>query len=114
MDEISCSAPTTICELRDGYYRTSVIAPEELGIQRCEKADVVGGSAQENAEITKAILAGEERGPKRDIVLLNAGAALFVAGAAETIADGVRLAAETIDSGAAERAMQAYIAESNK
>jgi len=114
MDEISCSAPTTICELREGYYRTSVITPEKFGIQRCEKADVVGGSAQENAAITKAILAGEERGPKRDIVLLNAGAALFVAGAAETIADGVRLAAETIDSGAAERAMQAYIAESNK
>ncbi|MBQ9042656.1 MAG: anthranilate phosphoribosyltransferase [Eggerthellaceae bacterium] len=114
MDEISCSAPTTICELRDGYYRTSVIAPEDFGLARCEKADVVGGTAEENAQITRDILSGAERGPKRDIVLLNAGAALFVAGAAETIADGVALAAQTIDSGAAKRTMEAYIAASNE
>ncbi len=114
MDEISCSAPTTICELREGYYRTSVIEPEDFGIERCLKSDVVGGTAEENAQITRDILAGVERGPKRDIVLLNAGAALFVAGAAESIADGVHLAVKTIDSGAAQRALETYIAESNK
>lgn len=114
MDEISCSAPTTICELHDGYYRTGVIEPEDFGIERCEKADVAGGTAEENAQITRDILAGKEHGPKRDIVLLNAGAALFVAGAAKSIEDGVSLAAETIDSGAALRAMETYIAESNK
>lgn len=114
MDEISCSAPTTICELREGYYRTSAIAPEDFGIARCAKSDVVGGTPEQNAAITRAILAGEQRGPKRDIVVLNAGAALFVAGAAETIDDGVRLAAKTIDSGAAQQAMETYIAASNR
>ncbi len=114
MDEISCSAPTTVCELRDGYYRTSVITPEDFGIARCTKADVIGGTAEENARITRDILAGREQGPKRNIVLLNAGAALFVAGAAESIDEGVRKAAESIDSGAAQRAMETYITESNK
>ncbi len=114
MDEISCSAPTTICELRDGYYRTGVIAPEDFGVARCEKADVTGGTAEENAQITRDILSGAERGPKRDIVLLNAGAALFVAGAAESIAEGVAKAAEAIDSGEAERIMRAYVAASNE
>ena len=114
MDEISCSAPTTICELREGYYRTSVIAPEDFGMSRCEKADVVGATAEENAQITRDVLAGVERGPKRDIVLLNAGGALFVAGAADTIADGVKLAVDTIDSGAALRALETYVIESNK
>jgi len=114
MDEISCSAPTTVCELRDGYYRSSVIAPEDFGIARCSKNDVAGGTAEENALITRAILAGEERGPKRDIVLLNAGAALFTAQAAPTIGEGIELAAATIDSGAALRTLEAYIAASNE
>lgn len=114
MDEISCSAPTTICELRNGYYRTSVITPEDFGIERCAKEDVIGGTAEENAQITRDILAGKEQGPKRNIVLLNAGAALFVAGAAESIEEGVHKAAESIDSGTAQRAMETYIAESKK
>ena len=114
MDEISCSAPTTICELREGYYRSSSIEPEDFGIARCQKSDVVGGTPQENAQTTRNILNGSERGPKRHIVMLNAGAALFVAGAAESIAEGVERAAELIDSGAAENAMLAYIAASNE
>jgi anthranilate phosphoribosyltransferase len=113
MDEISASAPTTVCELRDGYYRTSTIQPEDFGLERCQKSDVVGGTPEENAQTTRDILAGAERGPKRTIVLLNAGAALFVGGAAETIADGVRLAGELIDSGKALATMEAYIAASN-
>lgn len=114
MDEISVSAPTTICELRDGYYRTSVIAPEDFGIARCQKADIVGGTPEENAQITRDILGGVEKGPKRDIVLMNAGAALFIAGKAATIAEGIKLAQETIDSGAALETMKAYIAASNR
>ncbi len=114
MDEISVSAPTTICELRDGYYRTSVIAPEDFGIARCQKADIVGGTPEENAQITRDILGGVEKGPKRDIVLMNAGAALFIAGKAATIAEGIKLARETIDSGAALETMKAYIDASNR
>ena len=114
MDEISASAPTTICELRNGYFRTSVIAPEDFGFERCEKADVVGGTPEENAQTTRDILAGTERGPKRTIVVLNAGAALFVAGAAPTIADGVALAETLIDSGAASATLEAYIETSNR
>ncbi len=114
MDEISVSAPTTICELRDGYYRTSVIAPEDFGIARCQKADIVGGTPEENAQITRDILGGVEKGPKRDIVLMNAGAALFITGKAATIAEGIKLAQETIDSGAALETMKAYIAASNR
>ena len=113
MDEISASAPTTICELRDGYYRTSTIKPEDFGLERCQKSDVEGGTPEQNAQTTREILSGTERGPKRTIVLLNAGAALFVGGAAETIADGVRLAAELIDSGKALATMEAYITASN-
>ena len=113
MDEISCSAPTTICELREGYYRTSIIAPEDFGIQRCAKSDVVGGTPEQNAQITRDILQGTEHGPKRDITIMNAGAALFVAGAADSIEQGVKLAGETIDSGAALLTMERYIAASN-
>ena len=113
MDELSMSAPTTICELRDGYYRTSVVTPEDFGFARCEKSDVRGGTPAENAQTTRDILAGVERGPKRDIVVLNAGAALFTAGAAASIAGGVKLAAETIDSGKALATLEAYIAATN-
>ena len=114
MDEISASAPTTICELRDGYYRTSVIAPEDFGFERCRKTDVLGGTPEENAQTTRDILSGAERGPKRTIVLMNAGAALFTARVAPTIADGVERAAELIDSGAAMQVLEDYIAASNR
>lgn len=114
MDEISMSAPSTICELRNGYYRTSVIAPEDFGFTRCQKADVVGGTPEQNAQTTRDILSGVERGPKRDIVVMNAGAALFTAGIAESIQEGVEKAAELIDSGKALEALEAYIAASNE
>lgn len=101
MDEISMSAPTTVCELKGGYYRTTVIKPEDFGFARCAKEELVGGTPEENAEVTRAILAGTETGPKRDAVLMNAGAALFVAGKADSIADGVELAkAKIADLGA--------------
>ena len=113
LDEISLSAPTTICEIRDGWYRTSVITPEEFGFERCTKDDLKGGTPAENAEITKKILKGEERGPKRQAVCLNAGAALYIAGKAESIEKGVRMAEELIDSGAALRKLEEFITCSN-
>ena len=114
MDEVSLSAPTTACELRDGYYRTTVIRPEDFGLARCKKADLLGGTPEENAATVRAILAGEERGPKRDAVLLNTGCALFVAGAAPDIAAGVELARAQVESGAAARVLDALVEGSNR
>ena len=101
LDEISVSAPTKICEFRDGYYRDLVICPEDFGLKTASREEIVGGTPEENAQTTRDILAGKITGAKRDIVLMNAGAGLFVAGKAESIEDGVRLAAELIDSGKA-------------
>ena len=101
LDEISVSAPTKICEFRDGYYRDLVIRPEDFGLKTASREEIVGGTPEENAQTTRDILAGKITGAKRDIVLMNAGAGLFVAGKAESIEDGVRLAAELIDSGKA-------------
>ena len=98
LDEISASAPTTICEIRDGFYWSSVIQPEDFGLTRGTKDEIVGGTAADNAEITRGILNGTITGTKRNIVLLNAGAALYVAKVADSLADGIRLAAELIDS----------------
>lgn len=113
LDEISLSAPTTICEFRDGWYKVYTIAPEDFGLTRCQKSDLVGGSPAENAQITRDILNGA-KGPKRDAVLLNAGAALYIGGKAETLAQGVTLAAELIDSGKAARTLQGLIDVSNR
>ena len=114
LDEISASAPTAVCEFRDGWCRKSVIAPEDFGLARCAKADLVGGTPAENAAITRAILSGEERGPKRTAVLLNAGAALVIGGKAEGMEAGIRLAGELLDSGAATRTLEKVIEVSNR
>ena len=100
LDEISVSAPTTVCEFDNGAYKTYTIQPEDFGLQRAQKSDIVGGTPAENAQITLDILSGV-KGPKRDIVLLNAGAGLYIAEQANSLAEGVKLAAELIDSGAA-------------
>lgn len=112
LDEISVSAPTTVCEFGDGNYKTYVIKPEDFGLHTGKKEDLVGGSPQENAEITKAILDGE-KGAKRDAVLLNAGAGLYVAGKADSMQKGVEMAAELIDSGAAKKKLEEFIRVSN-
>ena len=112
LDEISLSAPTTVCEFRDGWMKNYVITPEQFGISRCKKEDLVGGTPEENAEITRRILAGE-KGPKRDTVLLNAGAALYIGGKADSFANGIALAAELIDSGKAAAVLDKLIALSN-
>ena len=112
LDEISLSAPTTVCEFKDGWMKNYVITPEQFGLKRCTKQDLVGGSPAENAEITKSILAGE-KGPKRDAVLMNAGAALYIGGKAESMAEGIKLAAELIDSGKATKTLEKLISISN-
>lgn len=104
LDEISLSAPTTLCEIRDGWFRSRVVTPEEFGLVRCKKEDLRGGTPAENAAITRAILNGQP-GPKRDAVLLNAGAALYIGGKAPDMAAGVELAARLIDSGLARQTL---------
>ena len=112
LDEISLSAPTKVCEMRDGWYKTRIITPEEFGFERCTKDDLKGGTPEENATITRAILDGE-KGHKRNAVLMNAGAALYIASKAESMADGVKLAAELIDSGEAKKTLEKIMAISN-
>jgi anthranilate phosphoribosyltransferase len=101
LDEISISAPTHICEFKDGWYRSTTIAPEDFGLARGTKADIKGGDPAENAAILRSILAGKEKGAKRDAAVLNAGAALVIAQKADTLADGVKQAEALIDSGKA-------------
>ncbi len=113
MDEVSASAPTTVCELRDGFYRTFEIKPEDFGLARGTKEEIVGGSPQENAEITRGILNGTITGAKRDIVLMNAGCALYAGKAAASIEEGVKLAAHLIDSGAALETLEKVAKVSN-
>ena len=97
LDEISLSAPTKICEIRDGWYKTFVAAPEDFGLERCTREDLRGGTPEENAKITLSILSGAE-GHKRNAVLMNAGAALYIGGKAGSMKEGIALAAELIDS----------------
>ena len=111
VDEISISAPTSVCEFDNGWYKTYTITPEEFGLKRAQKSDVVGGSAEENAKITLDILNGAA-GPKRDIVLLNAAAGLYIAKKADTLSDGVKLADELISSGAALKKCEEFRKES--
>ncbi|MDD8047994.1 MAG: anthranilate phosphoribosyltransferase [Thomasclavelia sp.] len=112
LDEISCSAPTTVCEVKNGKYDKYVIKPEDFGIKRCKKEDLVGGTPQQNAHITTEILKGK-KGPQRDAVLMNAGAGLYVAGKVDTIKEGIDLAAKLIDEGKAYQKLQAFIKASN-
>ena len=112
LDEISLSAATKICEIKDGYYRTFTISPEDFGFKKCSKKELEGGDPEENAKITRDILAGAQ-GPKTDAVLLNAGAALYVAGKADSIEDGIKLAREVIASGKATETLEKFIEVSN-
>ena len=114
LDEISMCAPTSVCEIRDGKFTSYEITPEQFGYERCEKGALTGGTPAENAEITKAILKGEEKGPKRQAVCLNAGAALYIAGKAASIEEGVNLAESLIDNGAALKKLEEFVEETNK
>ncbi len=114
LDEISMCAPTVVCEIKDGWFQSYELTPEQFGYERCSKSELTGGSPQENAEITKAILEGREKGAKRQAVCLNAGAALYITGKAETIEQGVRMAESLIDDGSALRKLEEFITESNR
>ncbi|MBO6047412.1 MAG: anthranilate phosphoribosyltransferase [Erysipelotrichaceae bacterium] len=112
-DEITSSADTFVCEIYDGSYRSYMLTPEQFGMKRCKKEDLIGGSPKDNADITLKILKGE-KGPRRDTVLMNAGAGLFVGGKAATIGEGIKMAAELIDSGAAYAKLEDFIRLSNE
>ena len=114
MDEVSPSCETTVCELRDGFYRTIVMRPEDFGMTRGEKSEIVGGTPEENAAVTKGILKGEIRGTRRNAVLLNAGCAIYAANKAESIADGIKIAEEMIDSGRALEVLDQFVRVSNE
>ena len=112
LDEISLSAPTKICEIKDGWFKSHTIKPEDFGFERCTKDDLKGGTPAENAQITRDILSGAQ-GHKRNAVLLNAGAALYIGGKADSVKSGVELAAEIIDSGKALETLEKLIEVSN-
>lgn len=113
LDEISLSAPTLICEYKNGWLKQYEITPEQFGFKRCTKDDLLGGTPQENAAVTRGILSGEIQGHKRNTVLLNAGAAIYIGNKADSFEEGVKLAAELIDSGKALQALENAIAASN-
>ena len=113
LDEISLSAPTKVCEIKDGWFKTTMIKPEDFGFERCTKEDLKGGAPAENAQITRDILNGQ-KGHKRNAVLMNAGAALYIGGKAESMKDGVKLAAELIDSGKATETLNKLVEVSNR
>lgn len=114
LDEISMSAPTSVCEIKNGTFTSYVLTPEQFGYERCTKEELQGGTPQENAKITRDILEGKEKGAKRHAVCLNAGAALYIAGKADTIEVGVKLAEQLIDSGAAKNKLEEFITKSNE
>ena len=113
LDEISMGAPTTVCELRDGFIKTYDITPEQFGFERCKKEDLLGGTPPENAQITRNILAGE-KGPKRNAVLLNSAAAIHIAKPEVSMQDAIVIAAEAIDSGKAKEQLERFVELSQK
>ena len=121
LDELSTCCDTVVCEFaaagvdgnEDPSFKSYTVTPEEFGFSRCTKEDLAGGTAEENADITRGILDGTLTGPKRDTALLNAGAALYISGKASSLADGIAEAARLVDSGAALKTMEAYVAKTN-
>ncbi len=113
LDEISLSSPTKICEIKDGWFKSYLIKPEDFGFERCTKDDLKGGTPDDNARITRDILSGK-KGHQRNAVLLNAGAALYIGGKADSMKEGVSLAAELIDSGKALQTLEKLIEASNR
>jgi len=113
LDEISLSAPTFVCEVKDGWVRSYTITPEQFGFVRCKKEDLEGGSPTENAEILKALYRGE-KSAKRDAAVLNAAAAMFISGKYDSIEAAVKVANDVIDSGKALQKLDDFIRRSNE
>lgn len=114
LDEISASDKTYVCEFRDGWFKEYEIEPEDFGYKKSDKSELEGGTPEENAEIARNILNGTLRDGKRNAVCLNAGAAIYVAGKADSLAEGIKIAEETIDSGKAIERMNEIVAFSNQ
>lgn len=114
LDEVSSCAPTTVCEVKDGQFTSYVIRPEDFGFNSADKSELTGGTPDENAEITRAILSGREKGAKRTAVLMNAGAAIYIGGKARNMAEGIHIAEEIIDSGKAMQKLEEFIRCSNE
>ena len=113
MDEFTLTGPSIVSEIKDGKVETYEITPEQFGLKRCKIEELQGGDGAVNAQITKDILSGKERGAKREIVLLNAGAALYIGGKADSIEEGIRIAGETIDSGKAMETLESMVKTTN-
>lgn len=109
LDEITVTGPTRCCEIRDGKLTSFTITPEQFGLKRYEMKEIIGGTPEENAQITRDILSGKEQGAKRDIVLLNAGIAIYLGRDDLSMEDAVKLAAEMIDSGKAYEKMKTFV-----
>lgn len=114
MDEVTVTGPTKVCEIDNGTFKSYEITPEQFGLGTYSKDELTGGDGAENAEITRQILSGKLHGAKRDIVVLNAALGLYIGGKAATIADGVKLAAEIIDSGKAYAKMEEFAKATNE
>lgn len=114
LDEISISAETKVYEIEGDDLKTYTIKPEDFGYKMADKKELAGGYPSENAEITRNILNGADKGAKKDAVCLNAGAALYIAGKADSIYDGVKMAEECIKNGSAYKQLEKFIQESNK
>jgi anthranilate phosphoribosyltransferase len=113
MDEFNLAGESTVAEIKDGEVSVFTVKPEDFGLTRCALDDLRGGEGPENAKITRAILDGSEQGAKREAILLNAGATLYIGGLADSIADGIKLAAESIDSGKALAVLNRMVEMSN-
>ncbi len=114
LDEISLSSSTSVCEYKDGWMKNYEITPEQFGFERCTKDDLLGSTPEENAAITRGILSGEIKGHKRNTVLLNSGAAIYIGGKAASMEEGIKLAGELIDSGKALETLERFVSLSNE
>lgn len=114
LDEISISAPTRVVELRDGKVETYTVTPEDLGVERAPIDAIAFGAPDENARITRAVLSGADTGPALSLTLVNAGAAVYAAGKADTLQAGVDLAAEAVESGAANDLMERFVSHTQE
>ncbi|MBR6243708.1 MAG: anthranilate phosphoribosyltransferase [Ruminococcus sp.] len=114
LDEISLSSSTSVCEYKDGWMKNYEITPEQFGFERCTKEDLLGSTPEENAAITRGILSGEIKGHKRNTVLLNSGAAIYIGGKAASMEEGIKLAGELIDSGKALETLERFVSLSNE
>ena len=113
LDEITLSAPTTCCELRDGTLKSYVLEPEQVGLKKCSLNELIGGDPEENAAIAMSILNGE-KGPKRDAVVLNSAACIYMVRDGITLEDAVKEAEEILDSGKARVQLEKYVALSRE